>query len=185
MNYWRKFVGHFTTVLQHKKEVYKAMKLCGRPVQGLLHDMSKFSPVEFWNSVKYYSGTGSPVNAERRDKGYSDIWLHHKGRNKHHSQYWIDYSFGKIHASEMPFKYLLELICDGIGAGKVYMRNRGQIWANNSPLDYYNETDHKSVYHDRTRRKLEFYYRQIAEYGWEEIAEKIRKNGDYYEQRHK
>ena len=30
-----------------------------------------------------------------RDRCYSSAWLHHKGRNKHHLEYWIDYTTNK------------------------------------------------------------------------------------------
>jgi len=60
--------------------------------QGLLHDLSKYSPVEFLVGCKYYQGTRSPNNAEREDIGVSTSWLHHKGRNKHHFEHWVDYS---------------------------------------------------------------------------------------------
>ena len=48
--------------------------------------------------AKYYQGNRSPNEIERREKGYSAAWLHHKGRNKHHLEYWIDYSPEGDHA---------------------------------------------------------------------------------------
>ena len=82
------FIGHLKTIIVHKYWVfYYACKL-GIPIQGLLHDMSKFSPIEFWESVKYYQGgKSSPINACKADKGYSLAWQHHKGRNPHHYEY--------------------------------------------------------------------------------------------------
>ena len=59
---------------------------------GLVHDLSKYSWTEFSVGAKYYQGTRSPNDAERESKGYSSAWLHHKGRNKHHLEYWVDYS---------------------------------------------------------------------------------------------
>ena len=85
--------------------------------QGLTHDLSKYSPSEFWQGVKYYQGYRSPNNAEREDKGYSAAWLHHKGRNKHHYEYWIDYSTGPVKGMtgmKMPLKYVNEMIMDRI-----------------------------------------------------------------------
>ena len=53
-----------------------------------------------------FPGDRSPNNAERGEKGYSSAWLHHKGRNRHHYEYWIDYSTrdvpGGIAPVEMP-----------------------------------------------------------------------------------
>lgn len=176
--------GHTKTVLDHKREVYKAMKECGHPIQGLIHDMSKFSPIEFFESVKYFTGTRSPIENAKEVKGYSDAWLHHKGRNKHHSQYWLDCSWGKTVPQEIPWKYLLELICDGIGAGKVYAKNRGEEWSQASPLKYWNDRDQTSYYHSNTRNKLEWYYTQIAINGWEYVSSRISEDGDYYEWEH-
>ena len=75
--------------------------------QGLTHDLSKFSPVEFWAGVKYFQGDRSPNDAQRRDKGYSASWMHHKGRNRHHFEYWTDYGVSGegIIGVEMPKKY--------------------------------------------------------------------------------
>lgn len=166
-----KFFKHLNTVLKHKWYVFVCMAQCGHPIQGFLHDMSKFSPTEFIPGVKYYQGTSSPIDAEKKDKGYSEAWFHHRGRNKHHSQYWCDMSFGEIKPCKIPEKYLLELICDGIGAGKAYLKNK---WTDTTPLEYYNKRDRFSYYHYDTRKVLENVYNYIAEYGWKDFAEKIR-----------
>ena len=92
----KNFVNHLKKILVHKWYVFIAMCSCRRPIQGLFHDMSKFSPTEFITSVKYYQGSRSPIEAEREDKGYSIVWLHHRSHNKHHSQYWVDMTWGVI-----------------------------------------------------------------------------------------
>lgn len=120
MNNFQKFYGHLNTVLKHKYYVFKYSCKLGIPVQGFLHDMSKFSPTEFWESVKYYQGTRSPIDACKEQNGYSMCWLHHKGRNKHHYQYWIDgIDQGGI-PIKMPIKYVKELLADFLGAGRAY-----------------------------------------------------------------
>ena len=81
---------HIKTVMTHKFYVFIFACKAGIPFRGLVHDMSKFSPSEFFESVKYYQGTGSPISAAKKENGYSKAWLHHKGRNKHHWQYWYD-----------------------------------------------------------------------------------------------
>ena len=87
MNVWK----HFCTITRHKFLVMEGCFKVGLIKQGLLHDLSKYTPTEFIVGCKYYQGVMSPNNAERMDKGYSSAWLHHKGRNKHHLEYWIDY----------------------------------------------------------------------------------------------
>lgn len=90
------------------------------PVRGLLHDMSKFSPVEFWESVRYFSDKESPINVCKRENGYSMAWQHHKGRNPHHYEYWIDQLDFGGKPLPMPKKYAYEMICDYLGAGQAY-----------------------------------------------------------------
>ena len=116
-----KFFGHLKTVIKHKYWVWYYMNKCGHGWRGLWHDMSKFSPTEFWESVKYYSGTRSPIDACKEDKGISMAWMHHKGRNPHHYEYYVDNMDNGGEARKMPYKYAVELICDYLGAGRAYM----------------------------------------------------------------
>lgn len=182
---FKKIKGHLSTVFRHKKYVYQAMRDCGHPIRGLLHDMSKFGPVELFESIKFYTGDRSPIENAKKKQGYSDAWLHHKGKNKHHSQYWIDNSWGVTVPLEIPFKYLLELICDTIGAGKAYSENRGEKWHQGLPIQYYRERDCRSYYHPKTREKLTKYYLDIAELGWDYVSTRIKVEGDYVEQQFK
>ena len=116
-------LAHFKKICVHKYWVaYYCFKV-GLYWQGIMHDMSKFSWIEFWESVRYYQGTSSPINAAKADKGYSNAWQHHKGRNPHHYEYWTDnYDLGTT-CIEMPYKYAVELICDWLGAAKAYLGN--------------------------------------------------------------
>ena len=165
--------NHIKLVMKHKRYVFKAMTDCGHPIQGMLHDLSKFSLTEFGESIKYYQGNRSPIEAAKEDKGYSDAWFHHRGRNKHHSQYWVDISFGEVIPCKIPWKYLVEHICDTIGAGKAYM---GDKWTNSAPIDYWDAKDSRSYYHNDTRAILEYVYLLIKMYGWEDVS-KLIKNG--------
>lgn len=98
MNWWH----HLKTINHHKWLVMKHCFAIGLYRQGLTHDLSKYTLTEFLPGAKYYQGgKRSPNNAEREDRGYSQAWLHHKGRNKHHMEYWIDYQPGK-HSAEEP-----------------------------------------------------------------------------------
>lgn len=121
MNYAQKFFGHLKTVLKHKYWVWYYMHKCGCGWRGLWHDMSKFSPVEFFESVKYYTGTRSPIDVCKEENGVSMAWMHHKGRNPHHYEYWQDnFDYGG-EPKEMPWKYKVEMICDYLAAGRAYM----------------------------------------------------------------
>lgn len=118
----KKFFGHLKTVLVHKWWVFYYCCKFGIPHRGIFHDMSKFSPTEFWESVKYYSGTRSPIDVCKEVNGWSKAWLHHRGRNLHHYEAWQD-NFDK--GGEplcMPFVYNLEMLCDYLAAGRAYMK---------------------------------------------------------------
>ena len=111
---------HLKKICIHKYWVFHYCIKAGIPVQGVFHDLSKFSPTEFFESVKYYQGTSSPIDACKKAKGYSAAWMHHKGRNKHHYEYWQDnFDNGGV-ALEMPLRYKKEMICDYMGAGRAY-----------------------------------------------------------------
>ena len=107
------FIGHFKTITRHKILVAKGCFKLGLYYQGIMHDMSKYSPTEFLAGAKYYQGTASPNNADSMDKvDYLPQWLHHKGRNRHHFEYWIDYSIDKEHPGlvgmKIPTKYMAD-----------------------------------------------------------------------------
>ena len=112
------------TVGKHRALVRKHCFKLGLYWQGLTHDLSKYSPTEFWTGVKYYQGDKSPNFIERKaNNGYSYAWLHHKGRNKHHLEYWIDYDLSDgatMMGLEMPPRYLAEMFCDRVAASKTY-----------------------------------------------------------------
>lgn len=117
-------LGHLKTVLTHKYYVFKYMTIAGYPIRGFMHDMSKFSWTEFSESVKYYTGTISPITVCKKTNGCSYAWQHHKGRNPHHYEYWVDYLDDGGIPIKMPYKYVIELICDYIAAGKAYRKEK-------------------------------------------------------------
>lgn len=112
---------HFKKICKHKYYVGKYCFHYGLYKQGITHDLSKFSPTEFFESVKYYQGDRSPIDACKEQNGYSNAWLHHKGRNKHHYEYFVDNLDNGGKPLLMPFKYMVEMFCDYIGAGQAYM----------------------------------------------------------------
>lgn len=149
-----KVINHFKIVSTHRKTVRKLMFKLGPAfyLRGLTHDLSKYSLAEFIPSVKYWTGKFSPTVNERKDKGYSSAWLHHKGRNKHHYEYWTDYSDQGLIAVRMPPKYFCEMICDRIAASKTYLKEKYtplapyEYFVNNmKPEDFINETIRQSL----------------------------------------
>lgn len=167
-----KSIKHFKTVSKHKWEVGKMCFKCGLYKQGLLHDLSKFSRAEFKTSVKYFQGTSSPIDAEKKEKGYSYVWLHHRGRNQHHWEYWIDNLGTKENKpAKIPYRYVAEMICDWIGAGKVYM---GDKWTQKSPLEYYEKNKPTMIFHPDTQKLIEKLLKDIADYGTRSFAIRVR-----------
>lgn len=118
-----KIVKHFLLIMKHKYWVGYYCTKAHITWRGIMHDMSKFSPTEFLESIKYYVGNRSPIDVCKEKNGYSNAWLHHKGRNPHHYEYWQDNFDNGGKPLQMPFKYALELICDYLGAGRAYMKN--------------------------------------------------------------
>ena len=130
-----KIIKHLKTVNKHRREVRKLCFKCGLYWQGLTHDLSKYSPTEFINGVKFFTGTGSPHIGERAAYGYSKAWLHHKGHNKHHAEYWHDIRpNGKSEPINMPNKYLFEMVCDRVAASKIYLKDK---YTKDAALNYY------------------------------------------------
>ena len=174
---WHNFWGHLTTINKHKMLVMKHCFKIGLYKQGLLHDLSKYAPSEFWVGVKYYRGTGSPNSAERRDKGYSIAWLHHKGRNKHHIEYWMDYSpldgvMGFV-GIEMPYKYVAEMLCDRMAACKTY---NGKNYTQSDPYDYFmHNYREQSIIHPKTREAILELLEMLRDKGEEETFRYLRK----------
>ncbi len=132
MHFW----GHLKTVARHRALVRKYCFRLGLYWQGLTHDLSKYTPAEFWPGVRYFQGDRSPNDAQRRALGYSASWMHHKGRNRHHFEYWTDYSprGDGIVGVEMPKKYVAEMFCDRLAASKVY---RGSDFTPGDPYAFY------------------------------------------------
>lgn len=160
-----KWFSHLKTINHHKWLVMKHCFQCGLYKQGLLHDLSKYSWTEFSVGVKYYQGNRSPNNAEREAKGYTSAWLHHKGRNKHHLEYWIDYSLNPeegLAGMEMPVNYVVEMFCDRIAACKNY---NPDTYTEDAPLAYYERGKNKYPMHPNTRALLEKLLHMLAEEG--------------------
>ena len=138
MNIFKKIWKHFCLVNKHRWYVFKLACRAGIPWRGLVHDLSKYSPTEFCESVKYYNGARSPIALCREDKGYSLAWIHHRGRNKHHFEYWEDICRKGRIPVPIPYPYLVEAICDKIAAGMAY---QGKNWTQHQPLSYWLEKE--------------------------------------------
>ena len=170
------FLAHLKTVGRHRRLVRKYCFRLGLYRQGLTHDLSKYSPTEFLVGVRYFQGDRSPNDAERRDKGYSAAWLHHKGRNRHHLEYWTDY--GRIGdkigivSVEMPVRYVAEMFCDRLAASRVY---RGEAFRQEDPWLFFQRTKKNAVLHEKTQALLEDMLIKLRDEGEEAAFSYIRR----------
>lgn len=171
-----KWFAHLKTINHHKWLVLRYCFRLGLYRQGLTHDLSKYSPVEFLAGARYFQGNQSPNNMERKVKGYSGAWLHHKGRNKHHLEYWIDYAQGETSGMagiEMPVNYVAEMFCDRLAASKTYRKERYQ---DSDPYDYYMKSRDYYLIHPHTRVLLERMLTSLKDRGEEETFAMIRRD---------
>ena len=159
-------VAHFRTITRHRHLVCRYCFRLGLIAQGLTHDLSKYSPVEFWRGAKYYQGFKSPNDAERRETGVSLAWLHHKGRNKHHFEYWTDISTKeenwKMVGVKMPLNYLVEMVMDRIAASKIY---QGKNYTDASPYMYFKRSKEHIIMHPETKEMLDQILTMLKEQG--------------------
>ena len=162
-------LAHFRTITKHKIMVMKYCFRVGLIRQGLLHDLSKYSPTEFMVGARYYQGNRSPNNAEREAIGVSTSWLHHKGRNLHHFEHWVDYSLDGVHTimgAKMPRRYIAEMLMDRISASRTYM---GDAYTQQEPLRYWLKNKEKLWFvHPQTAKELEGLLRLLAVHGEED-----------------
>ena len=170
----KNLIGHFKTITKHRHAVIAHSKRAGILWQGLFHDLSKYSPSEFFVGAKYYLGNKSPNEKERQLVGYSSAWLHHKGRNRHHFEYWSDYDI-KTHALKpvkMPLKYVAEMFCDRVAASKIY---QGENYTDSHPLEYFMKSKAIRPIHPETSDILESIMRILAQNGEDAAFAEIRK----------
>lgn len=164
---------HFITITKHRHQVIRNCAKSGILRQGLFHDLSKYSPTEFLAGIKFYQGDKSPNEGEREAYGYSKAWMHHKGRNKHHFEYWTDYSKQekRLAPVKMPLKYVIEMFCDRVAASKVY---RGKNYTDNHPLEYFQNGKSRRMIHSETSELLESLLVMLSQKGEKETFKYIR-----------
>lgn len=168
MNLFRRFTGHFGTITRHRHQVIKHCAKAGILRQGLKHDLSKYSPTEFIPGVKYYTGKRSPNEGEREAYGYSLAWMHHKGRNKHHFEYWYDFN-SPLKTPVIPYKYVVELICDNIAASKTYLKDK---WKNDSVFNYFTRRKDRPYINPKINDMLINVYSDMIDIGIDGVLNK-------------
>ena len=164
---------HFKTITKHRLIVMAGCFRVGLVWQCLTHDLSKYSPTEFLMGAKYYQGTRSPNTAEREEKGYSQAWMHHKGRNRHHYEYWTDMNrvTRNYEPVPMPRKYLVEMVMDRRAACITY---QGDAYTDASALNYFMGSRERELMHPQTRQELEYVLTMLRDRGERQTFDYLR-----------
>lgn len=170
--------NHFSTITRHRHAVICHCYHAGILWRGLLHDLSKYSLTEFCAGVKYYKGTKSPNEGERESYGFSKAWIHHKGRNRHHFEYWTDYDrvTRLMSPVKMPLVFVKEMFCDRVAASKIY---QGENYTSRHPLDYFVRGKANRAIHPETAALLESWLEILAEEGEKAAFQTIRNCKSY------
>ena len=164
-----KIFRHLKTILIHKYWVFYYCRRLGITWQGITHDMSKFSPTEFIESIKFFQdGKASPIPVAKKEQGYSLAWQHHKGRNPHHYEYWTDNYDNGTTCIKMPFKYVLELIADYLAAGKTY---NGKDFTIPQEIEWWESSKENRAINKDTKDEISLLLRLIDKHGLEYIRE--------------
>lgn len=158
-------VKHFKLITKHKIEVFKLCVKAGIPLQGLLHDLSKYSITEFWESARYYNGKRSPIGSAQKENGYSKAWLHHKGRNKHHYEYWYEPE-APDPTPVIPYRYAVEMVCDRLAAGIVY---NGKDFNNSKPLEFWEYHTNKEYINEKIQKFLGQVFTEVSKKGIDKV----------------
>ena len=162
------FVKHLSLVNRHRFKVFCLCVKAGQPWRGFVHDLSKYSPEEFWEGVKYFQGSYSPIKNCKLENGYSKAWLHHIGRNKHHYEYWYDYN-ADVSSPILPYKYFVEMVCDSLAAGMVY---QGKDWNQEYQMHYWLRVRENAKIHPKMDKLLTKVYTDVAKKGLNTVVNK-------------
>lgn len=167
------WIKHFSTITKHRHQVIRHCAKAGIFWQGVRHDLSKYTPTEFLNGIRNYQGYRSPNEQERETKGYSEAWMHHKGRNRHHFEYWTDYNpkTKKVEPVMMPLRFVAEMFCDRLAASKIYNKEN---YNNTQPLDYFLKGKDRRIIHPQTSDLLESWLVLLNEQGEDAVFQTIK-----------
>lgn len=173
-----KFFRHLHLVNKHRFKVFCLCLKAGQPWRGLVHDLSKYCPEEFFEGVKYFAGRYSPIRNCKIENGYSNAWIHHIGRNKHHYEYWYD-SDTYEKTPIIPYPYVVEMICDQLAAGMIY---QGKKWTKEFQLEYWLNKRETALINPKIDLVLTKVFTDVSKHGVDKVLDKdnLRKIYDRY-----
>ncbi len=176
MIYWKQLKSLFF----HKWYVFKVgLMIGGIPLWRLIiHDWSKFAPVEFINYSRYKFGIKSIDSWGR-------AWLHHLHHNPHHPEHWLltwrgdpDFYNGIgqsvalfVTVLAIPETYVREMVTDMMATSK-------EITDSYDIADWLNENGPKMLLHDDTITRLDRVMREVGygltdncDWSWMKVTE--------------
>lgn len=166
---------YFKYVWRHKWYVFIECCKLGIPFRGLVHDLSKYRPREWFPYTEYFYGgerktreeiskdwapwkkyefgeaheAAMKQSKESIKEEFDKAWLYHQRKNLHHWQWWIlKYDNGELVKIEMPIAYAKEMVADWRGAGRA-------ITGKDDILEWYGKNREKIQIHENTRTYIE------------------------------
>lgn len=135
-------IKYLKYAILHKWIVFKECAKRGQLWRGLVHDLSKFLPCEYFPYVDHFYGVNN-------QSAFDHAWNRHQKSNKHHWQYWVlTPDDGEPKALEIPRHYVIELVSDWYSAGMV-------ITGGNNLAKWYSANKGKMILHPNTRNYIE------------------------------
>ena len=139
-------------LLEHKLHVFHYAWKLRIPWLGLIHDLSKFRPSEFFAHADYFGREEPPKDKKRLDLA----WNRHLKRNKHHWQYWVALADnGSTTVFQMPDRYQREMFADWLARARYRDKIRINLW--------YLTKQHSITLHPLTRHWIEY---QLRTHAW-------------------
>lgn len=161
---------HFILISKHRHRVIRNGYHLGIFFHALKHDLTKYTPIEFFTSSKYFEGHHSPVYEERLNNNYfSKVCQHHTKRNPHHWEYWTDFFGGRILTKRMPYKYALEYVGDVLSASYTY--NPKQFKSDTAYKYFMNKKDHYFM-NNATKEFVSYCLKQYSIDGFKHLKRK-------------
>lgn len=164
---FKKHIYFFLFFSKHKWYVMKACFSYKLYWRGIVHDLDKLLPDEWFAYVKLTDekgkvlrdSTGYYVPTAQEDY-FVKAWFLHQKRNKHHWQWWILPTENKeIKVLSMPTKMILEMMCDWYGASCVNNKNGTGGWSNVKKWWFVNKN--RMVFHPDTFTQIEKNFEKI------------------------
>lgn len=129
---------YLSYVLRHKWFVFLAACRLGIPWRGLVHDLSKFRPSEWFPYVEHFHGrkakpwrdsTGYYKPTDTGDPAFDFAWFLHQKRNQHHWQWWtLPEDGGGLKVLPMSDACRREMLADWRGAGRAQGKPDTLTW---------------------------------------------------------